>query len=184
MKWLLVVFFITVACSNSQATFKPALTPYAFTPYSIYPTPTPRPTVRPATTGLGYSLTEVGKVASEMGFLILRKDDRVRFEGGPVAAELFPPYDNVSKVWIDFDSIVADAHDVVDATALILLFTNFENGDMTWFFQDLAEGKRQTERTFGDIKMHVQMMEQGIIRITFTKGGINEAGNRSVRVAR
>ena len=104
-----------------------------------------------------------------MGFIIIRKDDRVRFEGGPVAAVLFPPYDSLSKVWLDFDAIVADAHDVADATTLIWLFTKFETGDMTWFAQELAEGKNQTERTFGDIKMHVKKTEQGIIRITFTE---------------
>ena len=162
MKWLLVIFcFIAVACSDSQPqnTYRPTLTPYTFTPYSIHPAP-----------GLGYSLEDVTEVASEMGFLVLRKDDRVILEGGPVAAELFPPYDNLSKVWLDYDVINADILDVVDATALILLFTNIETGEMTWLFQELvAEGKHQTERTFGDIKMHGQMIERGIIRITFTK---------------
>ena len=40
---------------------------------------------------------------------------------------------------------------------------------MTRFVQEWAEGKYQTERTFGDIKMHVKKTEQGIIRIMFTE---------------
>ncbi len=96
------------------------------------PTPSPvsaTPTVDLPLTGLGYSLGEVTELAREMGFLILRRDDRVILEGGPVAAALFPPYDNLSKVWLHFDVINADMLDVVDATALIfdsLVKTRFE----------------------------------------------------------
>ncbi len=138
-------------------------------PSPVLATPTPRPTVRPAITGLGYSLAEVVEVASARGFIVLRKDDRVRLEGGPVSAELFPSYDNLSKVWLDFDIIVADVFDVWDATALIVLFTKFETDDMGWFLQAFADGIHQPERIFGDVKMHVKRMDKGIIRITFTE---------------
>ena len=135
------------------------------------PTPQPTATVSPTATprpdrGLGISAEKVREFAGDLGFIFETKSDRMIAWGGPINVILIPPYGNLSKAHLVLDVESADDLDVLDTTLLLVFFTG--EGDITWMFQDILDG-RPASRTFGDVRVSAELLQEtGALAITIT----------------
>ena len=143
------------------------------TPTAVPPTavPTPLTTVSPTATprpdrGLGISAEKVREFAGDLGFIFETKSDRMIAWGGPINVILIPPYGNLSKAHLVLDVESADDLDVLDTILLLVFFTG--EGDITWMFQDILDG-RPASRTFGDVRVSAELLQEtGALAITIT----------------